>query len=126
MARGKPFTKGDPRIAQGHKVAGRKKTPPEWKEMADELRLTIVRLLSLEKNDLTLLLQSNPTGVEMLAAKYIHENAVEAVNRFLGKVEDRIKQELTGKDGASFNPPALLDLSKLTPEELLKLIEATK
>lgn len=96
--------------------------------MADELRLTIVRLLAMEKNDLTELLKGNPTGVEMLAAKYIHENAVEAVNRFLGKVTEKFSGELTGKDGAPLVPTSapVIDFSKFKPDEIRKIIEATK
>lgn len=118
------FIKNDPRIKLGHGLAGRKKTPPEWKEMAEEMRLTIVRLLALEKNALQDLLKANPTGVEMVAAKYIHEHPIETVNRFLGKSPDIVKAELTGADGKPLIPDSEA-FKALTTQQLLALIELT-
>lgn len=117
----RPYKKGQ----SGNPSGGKKKTT-SWKEAEDLLRDAIPRLLKMEKNALANLLRSNPNGAEMLAAKYIHEHAVEAVNRFLGKTPDKVQAEMTGKDGAPLNPPALIDFSKLTADELIKLIEATK
>lgn len=125
--RGKPFTKGDPRAAMGRNLSGRPKKSVTWKHAEDALREAVPRLLMMEKNALQRLLQANPTGVEMLAAKYIHEHAVEAVNRFLGKITEHVKSEVTGKDGAPLMLSApLIDFSKFSPEEIRKLIEATK
>lgn len=122
--RGKPFTKGDPRAAAGRKLAGRKPKSVTWKEAEEALREAVPRLLLMPKHALAALLQDNPTGVEMLAAKYIHEHAVEAVNRFLGKVAEHVKSELTGKDGAPL-VPEIVALKNFSTDQLLKLIEAT-
>jgi len=102
-ARGKPFTKNDPRRG---KSPGRPKKSVEWKDAEEELRTAIPRLLLMEKNDLKKLLESNPTGAEMLAAKYLHEHAVEAVNRFLGKTPN----VLTGAEGKPLIPPAAIPI----------------
>ena len=122
--RGRPFVKGDPRIALSAGKQGRKKKPPEWNEMSDDLRLTIVRLMSMKKSELQALLKSDPTGVEMLASKYIYDHAVETVNRFLGKTPDVVKSEVTGKDGKPLVPETNA-IKSLTRDELLSLIEAT-
>ncbi|MES2155381.1 MAG: hypothetical protein V4510_09630 [bacterium] len=122
---GKPFTKNDPRRAKG----GRPKKSVSWKQAEDKLREAIPRLLVMDKNDLHALLASNPTGAEMLAAKYLHEHAVEAVNRFLGKTAT----VLTGAEGKPLiptpPPPALppIDFSGplWTPERLDEFIKAT-
>jgi hypothetical protein len=92
--------------------------------MAETLRLAIVRILSMDKEGVRVLLSGNPTGAEMLAAKYVHEHPTEAVNRFLGKTPDVIKSELTGKDGAPLVPAKKVDLSDLSDEKLDKLIAA--
>ena len=111
----------------GNPSGGPKKTT-SWKEAEGLLRDAIPRLIKMDKNTLAELLKSNPTGAEMLAAKYIHEHAVEAVNRFLGKTPETIKAEVTGKDGAPLVPAAqpLIDFSKFSPEKIRALIEATK
>lgn len=93
---GRRFTRGDPRT----KLGGRKKKTVNWKEAEDALREAIPRILMMEKAELQALLASNPTGVEMLAAKYIHEFAPKAVERLLGKTP----VELTGKDGTPLIP----------------------
>ncbi len=121
------FTKGDPRILAGHKVSGRPKKSVVWKKAENKLREALPRLLLMEKNDLQALLASNPNGAEMLAAKYIHEHVVEAVNRFLGKPPT----PLTGADGDPLIPeqtaPVLpvLSFRDMTEEEVDRFIAAT-
>ncbi len=119
---GRKFTKGDPRT----KLGGRKKKTVEWKEAEDALREALPRILMMERNELQQLLASNPTGIEMLAAKFIHESPNKAVERFLGKMPEI----LTGKDGAPLIPaapaPQLIDFSKVPVDQLLKLIQATE
>jgi hypothetical protein len=119
----KPFKKGQ----SGNPKGGPKKTT-SWKEAEDLLRDAIPRLIKMDKNELAELLKSNPTGAEMLAAKYIHEHAVEAVNRFLGKTPETIKSEVTGKDGAPLlaGGVPVIDFSKFSPDKIRALIEATK
>lgn len=125
MPRGKPFTgKNDPRIG---KNGGRKRKSVAWKDAEETLREALPRVLLMSKNDLQALLQSNPTGAEMLAAKYIHEHVPAAVERFLGKTPSI----LTGADGEPLIPkpitPALPPISFIgwTPEQLDKFIENT-
>lgn len=126
-ATGRPFTKNDPRAAAGRKLAGRKPKSVEWRDAEKALREAIPRLLLMQKNDLQNLLASNPTGVEMLAAKYVMEHIPDTVNRFLG----RTPNVLTGKDGEPLIPappaPMLppIDFSKMTEEQLDRFIEAT-
>lgn len=118
--RGKPFTKGNP-------GGGRPKKSVSWKQAEEELRDAMPRILLLPKNELSQLLMDNPTGVEMLAAKYLHEHVSEAVNRFLGKTP----HVLTGKDGEPLIPkgalPVLpaLDFSSWKPEQVNAFIKAT-
>lgn len=99
--KGKPFTKNDPRSALG-RGGGRPKKSVTWKEAEDALREALPRILLMPKNELARLLAENPTGAEMIAAKYLHENVPATVNRFLGKTPD----VLTGKDGAPLIPAA--------------------
>lgn len=81
----------------------------------------------MPKNELQQLLASNPTGAEMLAAKYIHEYAPKAVERFLGKMPEI----LTGADGAPLIPAAAnpimpaIDFSNWKPEQIDAFIDAT-
>ncbi len=120
---GKKFFKGDPRI----KLGGRPKKTVSWKEAEDALREAIPRILRMEKNELQKLLASNPTGVEMLAAKYIHEHCTEAVNRFLGKTPEVVHSELTGKDGVPLQSGVpVIDFGKFEPDEIRKLIKGIK
>lgn len=120
-----PFPKG----VSGN-PGGLKPKSTSWKKAEDLLREALPRLLMMEKNKLQQLIQSNPTGAEMLAAKYLHEHAVEAVNRFLGKPAT----PLTGADGKDLIPatpaPILptLDFSgpHWTPEALAAFIDATR
>ena len=126
--RGRPFTKNDPRAAKGRAKGGRPKKSVSWKEAENALREAIPRILLMPKDDVAKLLKANPTGAEMLAAKYIHEHATEAVNRFLG----RIPSEITGKDGAPLIPdapaPVLppMDFTGWKSKQIDKFIEATK
>lgn len=101
--RGKPFTKGDPRAAKGRSMAGRPRKTVTWKEAEKELREALPRILLMAKNELKALLESNPTGVEMLAAKYLHEHVPAAVDRMLGKTPT----PLTGKDGTPLIPKTI-------------------
>lgn len=119
-----PFKKG----TSGN-PGGRAKKTVTWKEAEAALREAVPRLLLLTTAELTALWRSpEATGAEKLAMTYIREHAVEAVNRFLGKVTDSFKGELTGKDGAPLHAAAapLIDFSKFTPEAIRALIEATK
>lgn len=122
-APGKPFVKDDPRRAKG----GRPKKTVAWKEAEDELRATIPRILAMTKNDLETVLKDNPTGYEMLAAKFVVESPKAAVERFLGKMP----QVLTGAEGAPLVPaqPAPIippmDFKGWKPEQIDKFIEAT-
>ena len=95
--RGKPFQKGN-------KGGGRKKKTVTWKAAEEMLREAIPRVLMMSKNELALLLQANPTGAEMVAAKFIHEETTETVNRFLGKVPNIV----TG-DGGTIKALLLAD-----------------
>ncbi len=120
---GKPFTKNDPRRARG----GRPKKTTDWKAAEDELRDAIPRLMLMRKSELSELLAKDPTGAEMLAAKYIHEHAPKTVERFLGKMPDI----LTGKDGQPLIPAAPvailppLDFKGWKPEQVDAFIAAT-
>lgn len=122
--RGRPFTKNDPRRGTS---SGRPKKSVTWKEAEDALREAIPRLMLMSKKDLKLLLEANPTGAEMLAAKYIHEHVPHTVERFLGKTPT----PLTGVDGKPLIPEAAapilppLDFSKMSEAQLDRLIEAT-
>ena len=97
---GRPFVKGDPRTKNG----GRPKKSVEWKEAEDALREAIPRLLLLPQNDLKNLLQSNPTGAEILAAKFLTESPAKAVERFLGKMP----LPLTGAEGKPLIPEGVI------------------
>lgn len=99
---GRPFTKGDPRAKKG----GRKKKTVEWKEAEDALREAIPRLLLMPKNELSNLLRDNPTGAEVLAAKFLMESPAKAVERFLGKMP----LPLTGPEGKPLIPEGSLPL----------------
>ena len=98
MARPGTFKKGNS-ASKGH---GPKKKSVTWLEAEELLRAAIPRLLKMPKNELARLLQENPTGAEMVAAKFIHEHAPEVVNRFLG----RMPNVLTGAEGAPLMPAA--------------------
>lgn len=117
------FVKNDPRRSPG----GRPKKTTSWKEAEDALREAIPRILMMEKNALTQLLASNPTGVEMLAAKYIHEHVPQTVDKFLGKTPN----VLTGADGKDLipTPPAPIlppiDFANFKPEQIDSFIAAT-
>lgn len=95
----KPFKKG-----QSGNPSGLRKKTTAWKNAEEALREALPRILMMEKNKLQILLQSNPNGIEMLAAKYVHEHPIECVNRFLGKIEEVIKQENTGHMIITFDP----------------------
>lgn len=107
--------------------SGRPKKSVKWKDAEEQLREAIPRLMLLEKNELQKLLSSNPTGVEMLAAKYIHEHVPDVINRMLGKTPS----VLTGKDGEPLIPPAPapvlppISFEGWKPEQIDKFIEAT-
>jgi hypothetical protein len=77
-------------------ASGRPKKSPSWKKAEEAIRDAIPRVLVMRKSDLQRILADNPTGAEMLAAKYVHEHPTECVNRFLGKTEDVLKQEISG------------------------------
>ena len=121
---GKPFTKDDPRRSPG----GRPKKTVSWKKAEDKLREAIPRLLLMPKKKREKLIADNPTGAEMLAAKYIEEYTPQAVDRFLGKVPT----EFTGKDGSPLIPKASMpilppmDFSGWKPEQIDRFIAATK
>jgi len=120
MPQGHRFQKG-----QSGNPGGRKPKTTAWREAEDVLREALPRLLLMNKNDLRQMLDSNPTGAEMLAAKYIHEHATEAVNRFLGKTPN----VLTGAEGKPLIPEPSgpqIDWTKFSEKKLLALIEATK
>lgn len=120
---GRPFTANDPRRLLAVGLGGRPKKSVTWKEAEDALREAIPRLLLMSADELKKLLEKNPTGAERLAADYIRENVAAAVDKFLGKTATPI----TGKEGAPLIPSApLMDVSKFTVDELLKIIEATK
>ena len=125
--KGKPFTKNDPRASKG-RGAGRPKKTVTWKKAETALREAFPRILLMDEISLVKLLKSNPTGVEIVAAKYIKEYLPALVDRFLGKTPN----VLTGKDGDPLIPeqkvPVLpmLDLSILTKKQLDKFIENTK
>jgi hypothetical protein len=124
MPRGKPFVKDDPRRG---KSSGRPKKSVNWKAAEELLREALPRVLSMERNELRALLESNPTGAEMLAAKFLHEEPTKAVERFLGKMPT----VLTGAEGAPLIPaapaPVLppLDFTHWTPAQIDKFIERT-
>lgn len=119
MPKGRPFQKG---VVQN--PSGRPKKTTSWKEAEDLLREALPRILKMEKNELQNLLQSNPTGAEMLAAKYIHEHIPQAVERFLGKVPNLT--EVSGPKGGPLETKSTgPDLSIFTKDILLKMIKAT-
>lgn len=125
--KGKPFSKGDPRAAKGRGKGGRPKKTVTWKQAETELREAMPRVLLMTKNDLQNMLASNPTGSEMLAAKYIMEHVPDAVNRFLGKTPN----VLTGKDGKDLipKPPTpilpIMSFDGWTPDQIDDFIKAT-
>lgn len=105
---------GDGRIQPGEvrNPSGRPKKSVTWKKAEHALREALPRLLLMPKDKMREILEANPTGAEVLAALYIREHVVEAVNRFLGKTPDVI----TGEDGLPLIPAApALDLGKWTP-----------
>ncbi len=128
--KGRPFTKGDPRAEKGRKNGGRPKKTVSWKEAEDLLRDALPRVLKMDKNTLAQLIQSNPSGAEMVAAKFIHEHVPQTVERFLGKVPD----VLTGADGAPVvslgadirSNPVDDEMRKMTMDLLKKIVEQTK
>ena len=95
MPKGRLFKKG-----QSGNPSGKRKNSTSWKEAEEALREAIPRLMNMEQNELKLLLQSNPKGYEVLAAKYIVEHVPQTVERFLGKTPTQI----TGKDGEPLMP----------------------
>lgn len=107
---------------------GRPVKSPRWKKAEAELREALPRVLLMRKSDLQKLLADNPTGVEMLAAKYVHEHENECVNRFLGKMPT----VLTGEDGEPLiptppaPPPAPINFTGWTAAQIDRFIEATK
>jgi hypothetical protein len=121
-ARGRPFPKG----VSGNR-GGRPKKTVTWREAEDALREAIPRLMLMDKKDLKLLLEANPTGAEMLAAKYIHEHPIATVDRMLGKTVT----PLSGVDGKPLIPDApaalvpALDMSKWTERQVDNYIAAT-
>lgn len=121
-APGKPFPKG-----KSGNPSGRPKKTVTWKQAEKELRDALPRILLMTKNDLHSLLASNPTGTEMLAAKYLMEHVPDAVNRMLGKTPN----VLTGKDGAPLIPkPAApvypaMNFDGWKPEQIDEFIKAT-
>lgn len=120
---GRPFTKGDPRT----KLGGRPKKSVKWEEAEQELREALPRVMLMKKHDLSKLLSDNPTGAEMLAAKFLVESPNKAVERFLGKMP----QVLTGAEGAPLIPAAPapiippMSFQGWTPAQIDKFIEAT-
>lgn len=121
-APGRPFKKG----VSGN-PGGRKKKSVQWDKAAAALEEALPRVMLMEKNKLQNLLQSNPTGAEMVAAKYIHEHIPDVVNRFLGKTPNVV----TGAEGAPLIPaapaPILPPISFVgwTVEQIDRFIEAT-
>ena len=79
---------------QSGNPSGRPAKSTAWKKAEAILREALPRILMMSKSKLSELLRDNPSGAEMLAAKYVHEHPIECVNRFLGKIEDELK--LTG------------------------------
>jgi hypothetical protein len=126
--RGKPFTKDDPRAAKGRANGGRPKKSVTWKEAEEALREALPRVLLMSKNELQQILASNPTGAEMLAAKYIHEHVPQSVDKFIGKTP----VVFTGAEGKPLIPAANaaplppIDFSNWSPEMLKDFIAAMK
>ena len=119
---GKKFVKGDPRIQLG----GRPKKSVTWKEAEEALREALPRVLLMTKNELQQALSSNPSGAEMIAAKFLHEHVPQTVERFLGKVAD----VLTGAEGKPLYPapvenPVDQEMKKHTMAVLLNIIKST-
>ena len=104
---------------------GRPKKTVEWRRAENALREAIPRILLMKKDMLQRLLQSNPTGAEMLAAKYIHEHVPAAVDRLLGKTPN----ELTGQGGKPLitAQPVLpaINFTDWTEEQIDRFIEKT-
>lgn len=125
--KGRPFTKNDPRSAKG-RGSGRPKKSVTWKKAETALREAFPRLLMMDDIKLEKFLKSNPTGVEIVAARYIKENLKETVDRFLGKTPN----VLTGQDGSPLIPeqkaPVLapIDFSKWSSKQIDRFIENTK
>jgi hypothetical protein len=89
---------------QSGNAGGRPSKSTDWKKAEKGLRDAIPRILLMPKADLQKVLTNNPSGIEMLAAKYVHEHPIECVNRFLGKVPDEIHQENSGSMVIRFDP----------------------
>ena len=125
--KGKPFTKNDPRSFRG-KGVGRPKKSVTWKKAETALREAFPRILLMDEISLLRLLKNNPTGVDIVAARYIKEHLPALVDRFLGKTPN----VLTGKDGEPLIPeqkaPVLppIDFSKWSPKQIDRFIENTK
>ncbi|MEK7859300.1 MAG: hypothetical protein AAB320_09190 [Elusimicrobiota bacterium] len=107
---------------------GRPRKTPEWRRAEEALREAIPRIMAMKKNALQQLLANNPIGVEMIAARYLHECVPQVVDRFLGKTPVAV----SGKDDQALipdcpaTPPASIDFAGWTSEMVDKFIEAAK
>lgn len=123
-----PFQKGqaNPGFKKGHKgTGGRPKKSVVWKVAEDALREALPRILLMRKNDLQRLLQSNPSGAEMLAAKYLHEHVPQAVDKFLGKTPSVLIGQ-RGKPPITVQPPLpSISFTDWTAEQIDRFIDIT-
>lgn len=95
-----PHPVGSFKKGQSGNPGGRKPKSVHWKQAEEALREALPRILMMKKSALQKLLANDPTGVEMLAYKYVLEHETETVNRFLGKTPDNINAEIGGRDGS--------------------------
>lgn len=99
---GRPATKGSFKPGETANPGGKPKKSEKWKWTDQKFRETFLKLLEMRQDKLKEILNGNPTNIETTLAKYIINYPNEVVNRFLGKVPDKVEQEFSNKDGKAF------------------------